>query len=275
MQLVQLLLQHGADVHKLSDDRPRFKITTPLHYAIQAKNDGIVDVLLQSGHDPNYPSLNNVYPLTEAIRTNCVTIVQLLLHYNVVRVNLDRDLFGSWEFPPLYQALYKFKRYRIAQILLDSKRCHLIFHGDSFLSILLWNITNQTFSHRKIAQMLLEAGSDLCCRDRHHNYPFTTIVTTNSRILVLEQARRLLRMLISAGLRPSVSEVTELKRYAANDDDNEFCEFLHNLADTPADLQTQCRKTLRRYFGLYPKDKIHRLPLPLTMLNYLSLSQLA
>ena len=274
VDLVQLLLDRGADITNLSSNRPRFKTVTPLHYAIQAKNHVMVGLLLKNGHDPNYPSLNHVYPLMEAIRTDCQEIIKLFMKYQNVRVNIDYDLFGGFDFPPLYQALFKFRRYKIASILLESKRCHLVFHGDSYLSILLWNIANQCFSHLKIAQMLFEAGIDLCCKDRHHNYPFTTIVTANTRILILEQASNLLKMLVMAGLQPTVEEVCVLEKYVKNGTDQELCEWLNSIATTPLDLQIQCRKCVRSNCGLYPKDKIGQLPLPESMINYLTLSQL-
>ena len=273
--MAKLLLLRGANIRHLSDSRPLYQVTTPLHYAIELRSISMAKLLLSHGHDPNHPSQMYKYPLTEAIRQNFPGVIQLLV--NNPRSKLDGmiDGYGTWEFPPLHQALFRYRRYQIAQILIDSTRCRLSFHSDSYLCVLLWRVRDTTYSHLRMACMLLEAGADLDwhCRDRQGQRALMSFITGN-RTVDIAASKALLRLIVDGGITPSAKEVKCLRKYAHSDAEEEFCDWLEEMATSPRSLKDLVRRMIRETTGLYPIEALSQLPLPPILTDFMTLRYL-
>ncbi len=271
LPVVNLLLNKGCDISKLADYRPLQYITTPLQYAILNNNVPIVKLLLQAGHDPNFPSNHCKFPLIEAIALNCPEIVKLFLNCTQCKVNYINSTLGISVSPPLHQALFTYRRYDIAKILLDSKRCSLTYHDGSYLSMLMYKAFDRTFMKLKMAKMLLEAGCDMECHDRKGQLPFTTLIQGNDYIFNITSMMQLMKLMVNHGVWPSIEEVEYLRHYIQCEDEANFVTSLQQLTSKPRTLQEFCRKFFRERFGIFPKDKLQQLPLPATLVCYLTL----
>lgn len=274
VHLTKLIVENGCDINRLSDARPLYIVATPLHYAILQGNSKMVKFLLDSGHDPNYPSNYHEYPLLEAIKHNCENISKLLIDCPRCDVDTGHCYYGGWDYPPLFQALFRYRRYSIAELLLDSKRCKLHFHGETYLSMLLRRAGDNSVLHLKICKLLLEAGADINPEYGPNTKPLTFLVNTNDRILNLTQSGPLIRLLILAGVKPTLTEAESLKPYMSSDSEQELVSWVKKRANNPCSLMEVCRYQLRQYFGTYPREALLQLPLPPIVLDYITFKDL-
>ena len=79
-EAAKLLLDHGADVHALTEGIRFVNPSTPLHAAVASGNADIAALLLQAGADPSAPDGDGYTPLHLAASTGNVNLVRLLLH---------------------------------------------------------------------------------------------------------------------------------------------------------------------------------------------------
>ena len=272
--MTKLLMEKGSDITKLSDDRPVYTITTPLHFAIHNKNAFMAKLLLDHGHNPNFPSNQKHYPIIEAIKEDCADIVRLLLNNAACRTTNITGSFGNLEYPPLYQALFIYRKYRIAETILDSKRCILIFLGDSYLSLMIRRAFDTSFLIMKTAKLLLEAGCDVECYDRFHHPPFETLVWANKTRFEMEVIKPLMLLFINAGVYPNQNAIDLLREFTFQPGDEKFIDWLESKIYNPRKLTELCRNCIRHLFGVFPKDRIAKLPLPEPLLDYVSLVNL-
>ena len=273
--VAQLLLDRGCDITKLSDNRPAYTVATPLHYAILNNNPRMVKLLLDQGHDPNKPSHHHAYPIQEAIRLNRPAIIKLLLDNQTCEMNRASRIFGGWNFPPLHQSVFAYRRFDVAKLLLDSQRCDLTFSGGSYLSMMLMKAFDCTlYMHLKFIKLILEAGCDMVNKDRHGNTPFTTLIEGNDAIFEITRMQNLMVLLIRAGIYPSSQELSLLSKHIRNENEQKFYNWVNDVVLIPRTLQEQCRQRLRRYFGCYPNEHLKKLPLPQQLLGYVTLEYL-
>ena len=276
LQSCRWLIESGCDMRKLADERPFYTITTPLHFAILHKNVQLAKLLIDNGHDTNYPSNNHNYPLVEAIRCNVPGIVQLIVNERSTDVNNCGRLFGGYtSVPPLHECLFNYRRFEIAEILLATKRCHLTYSGRSYISIMMHKALDPTLIRKlKFLQLVLEAGGDMVNTDNHGNKPFATLIDANDSIFNIAELRSTMELLVRAGIRPSVKDVMDMTKHVKSQEETYFLQQLQEIAETPSTLQENCRTFVRQFFGAYPNDKIKSLPLPEAMINYLTLKSL-
>lgn len=83
---IQLLLQHGADVHK--KDPQGFDA---LHHAVESAGSAEVSLLLDAGADPNVQDRGRLTPLVYAVSRQDVEIVKLLIAHGADVNAKDRD----------------------------------------------------------------------------------------------------------------------------------------------------------------------------------------
>ena len=267
LSIARMLLRHGADVSHLADSRPLYTVITPLHYAIVMRNVNMAKLVLDSGHNPNYPSNMHHYPVLEVIKHNCPGIMTLLVENP--RCNLNSTMDSA--FPPLHQALFGYHRYQIAQILLDCGRCQLAFQSDSYLCVLLWRAHDTTIMPCKLAHMLLEAGADVSCRDRLGTPPLIKSFSLGNPNINLSRCMNLLRIVISAGITPSQADAKGIAVHAKNTEESNFCDWIETVSRNPLSLKDQIRKFVRQTFGVYPAKSIEKLPLPPALHEFVSL----
>lgn len=97
IELVQLLLDHGADPNIVSN------WGTPLHIAARRGHADIVMALLRGGADPNLPGgEKNKTPLHEAAEGGSIEAAALLVDYGA-----DVNVRDSWDHPPAHSAAQK------------------------------------------------------------------------------------------------------------------------------------------------------------------------
>ena len=274
LPIAELLIERGCDITKLTDGRPMYTTVTPLHYAILSRNVQMIKLLLDSGHDPNYPSNYRLYPLIEAIECNCPAIVDVLLKCERCKVNNlgNTSVHCRWGYPPLYQALFRYRRYPIAEMLLNTSKCLLEYNCDSYLSILLCRAFDPNTRCVRVASMLLAAGCDISCTDRFGGAPFETLLNANSSIFQIEPMENLINVLIDSGVYPKLADVEKIRTFVAGEKDARYCDHLVMLCKTPKSLMEQCRNFLRKSFSPYPNDVLKQLILPIQMINFLTLS---
>ena len=119
--------------------------------------------------------------------------------------------------------------------------------------------------------MLLEAGGDMVYLDKHGNRPLSTVVYGNSRIFTLRHARPILEIIIQAGVPATIDDIQPLHGYVETEGDQNFCDWLTEVACNPRTLREQCRTLIRKYFGKFPNDKIKLLGLPPRLEKYVTL----
>ena len=76
-EVVELLLQHGADVHSKDD----WEGATPLHWAAEYPTAEVVELLLQYGADVNAANNDGETPLHRAAEFSTAEVVELLLQH--------------------------------------------------------------------------------------------------------------------------------------------------------------------------------------------------
>jgi len=74
LPLVKCLLEGGADVNFVDDRK-----NTPLHYAIQMKNEAMASLLLDYGADVNFVDIFDVSLLTYAVKEDYLPMISLLM----------------------------------------------------------------------------------------------------------------------------------------------------------------------------------------------------
>lgn len=269
--MTAMLLKRGCDIGKLADSRPVCTVVTPLHYAIDYNNISMAKLLLDNGHNPNFPSNHRYYPIIEAIKADSVGIVRLLLNTPTCMTYNIKGSLGGLEYPPLYQALFIYRKYHIAEEILSSRRCLLTFMGDSYISLTLRRAFDNSFLLLKTTKILLEAGCDMECKDRYQYTPFMTLVKANRSIFHINIMKPLMSLFVQAGVYPTKESLELLHRYTTSKEDHDFVDWLTSTLVVPPSLTEHCRKCLRLYFGVFPKDRLLQLPLPQSLLNYLSL----
>ena len=87
VRIVQLLIEHGADIHAQGDDH-----STPLHMASNAANAGAVQLLIQHGADVNVRNGSHLTPLLRAFTYVSAENVQLLVQ---LRVDVSNRRYNS------------------------------------------------------------------------------------------------------------------------------------------------------------------------------------
>ena len=158
---------------------------TPLQLAIVNNNTEIAGILLQHGHDPNFPSKDCDIPLIEAIKYNRPAIGETLckecLYYELVlapspptifffllfnftakqllsnhhcQVEVHRDIFGRLKPSPLHEALFTFQRF-----VMFNNLCGVFTYLVSPLLILLcfcWFTFHATFKLFKFSHIFYQ-----------------------------------------------------------------------------------------------------------------------
>lgn len=101
MEIVQLLIQHGADVNAWDKEHT----LTPLLAATKWNNREAIKLLLAAGADPNVTNTERVSPLRWAIENDDLEIATLLLRHGADKTI---DSLGGFEgVPPLALAASK------------------------------------------------------------------------------------------------------------------------------------------------------------------------
>ncbi|CAG9770243.1 unnamed protein product [Ceutorhynchus assimilis] len=118
MEVIVLLLKHGADVNAITDQRHDYR--TVLHYAVVSGNINIIDLMIKQGAKPNYDKdfdLKKPSPLDLAILKGDPNIVELLIRSGA-DVNCSSPIIGS----PLHVACAEGipNRYDILTLLLEA-----------------------------------------------------------------------------------------------------------------------------------------------------------
>ncbi|OUM68758.1 hypothetical protein PIROE2DRAFT_28605, partial [Piromyces sp. E2] len=115
MPLIQLFIDHGADVDFIDDNK-----NSPLSYAIQMKSESIVSLLIEHGADVNFVDIFNVSLLTYAINEQEFGVVKLLVDHGadvnfVAKNSMDND-----KMEPLFlYAICKDSELPLVQYLLE------------------------------------------------------------------------------------------------------------------------------------------------------------
>ena len=158
--LVQLLLNHGADANALDKNHE-----SPLHKAVAGEgNADIVQLLLNHGADANTLDKNHVSPLhMAAARWGGADIVQLLLGHGADANALDKNHES-----PLHMAAARWGGADIVQLLLG--------HGADANAL---DKNHESPLHKAVAgegnadivQLLLNHGADVNATDKNHVSP--------------------------------------------------------------------------------------------------------
>ena len=68
-----------------------------------------------------------------------------------------------------------------------------------------------------------------------------------------------------------MEEIGYLQQYVKTQEEDEFVANLTDLISKPLTLQEICRRFLRKRFGIFPQEKLRQLPLPVWMIDYLTM----
>jgi len=82
-EIVELLLDHGADVHAIAYEN-NHEMTPPIVLAAWEGGLEVMKILLRNGADPNARSSNGVTPLSTAKRHSKQDRVSLLMQYGAI-----------------------------------------------------------------------------------------------------------------------------------------------------------------------------------------------
>uniref|UniRef100_A0A5S6QCP6 ANK_REP_REGION domain-containing protein n=1 Tax=Trichuris muris TaxID=70415 RepID=A0A5S6QCP6_TRIMR len=181
-EVVQLLLQNGADANQVSHDEFRLPLT-PLVVACRSGKVEIARLLLENGASPDCTDCFGHSALWVATKARCRQLVQVLIEHSANLLACS----SNWKNCPLYYAAKHAPHCGMAELL--------IYHGywsnyedEDGLDALGWSLQN---GHMQLSLTMVQAGIPISKKHRQlfANAAATAALTVHQSLLLFSMER--------------------------------------------------------------------------------------
>ena len=258
--MVQVLLDHKCNIHKLKDGRPSYLVRTPLHYAIKQCNVTMVRMLLAAGHDVNAPTLGDLDPLQDALICRNANIVQLIINHPNCNFQPKKS--------PWCHLFMNDQQLHIGKVFLTSNKAHL-FHnkgGRSLLSDIL-SYTSSYDLKMASAKLIVRYGGDTV---HAQNSVYADWLNDSVITGTVHERMPVIMFLLRVGLRPSQDELRKLQKLCSTQEERGEYTAVEKICSQPMSLEKYSQLVIRYSLGVYCTQKAKYLPLPTALCKFVA-----